>query len=473
VPSQYSFVTLQDAINALGARLYDPQNQQWTVPELTAYIREALRTWNALTGFWRADMSFPLTALQWWYDLRLQPNTLIPYTIFQQEIIEQVEYHLLEPPSKTFPLVWTGSNQFNINDLLYALQRRQDDTLGTTGCTLLQEFVNAPVGTRNLLPDTTIDIRRIAWLPTPGFGYSNTILFESDAWAKRAFDPFYTTGPQQPPGNWMQSTEPPPAFDVDRVPPVSGRYDVITVPSGPVWTTTTTSVLNIPDDWSWVIKWGALMDLLSRESNAKDEMRAEYCKRRYQEGLAFLEDAPSVLALRVNNIPMGVDALRDGDDFYATWQTDFPAQPSSAYTSANLMAFGPAPNGPLTWAQLNIPWGSAGSTTWASADAGPYSALVTVVQNAPVPFNLGDYIQVARDDFSSIIDYAQHLALFKSGGAEFAATIPLYQRFQRKAAQYNSKVKAMGFFDMEMEGLSQREETRNPRYANEEILKAQ
>jgi hypothetical protein len=257
------------------------------------------------------------------------------------------------------------------------------------------------------------------------------------------------------------NTEPPPSFDVDSVPPVTGSYEVITANSGPSWVTGENGLLNIPDDWTWVFKWGALWDLLSRESNAKDSLRAEYCKRRYAEGLALMELAPTALALRVNNIPMSLDAVRNGDDFNPGWMStgltwaevtehwsdaDFTwasvsGVPTQSYVAANLIAFGAAPS-----------------------IANTYSATVSVVQNAPVPSGIGEFIQIARDCFDAVIDYAQHLAMFKAGGSEFAATIPLYQAFQKKAALYNSKLREFGFFSMDQADLGVLQEQRSPRY---------
>lgn len=439
---QYSYATLTDALNALGSRLYDEQFQQWTETELTGYVVEALRTFNALSGFWRAEMTFPLVPGQWWYDLRTQAGSIIPYTVTQNQMIVQVENHLLEPPTTSYPLVWTGSAQFSPQDILSSLQRRQDDTLGTTACTLNRNLVNAPLATRVTLDDSVIDIRRVVWMPNSGFGFTNSIMRQADMWAKRAFDPTYTTAAPAPPSNWLQNTEPPPSFDVDRIPPVTGEYETLTVNSGPAWVSDVdNSPLTIPDDWTWVFKWAALADLLSRESNSKDAMRADYCRRRYLEGLALLEIMPTVLAARINNLPIGVDSIANGDDFNADWQLDPPGTPAALYTASNLVAFGPAPDG-----------------------GGPYSATVSVAQNAPVPVDSGDFIQIARDDFDSIIDYAQHLAMFKSGGAEFSATVALYRSFQRKAAQYNGKLKEMGFFSLDQTDLSQKQENRDPRY---------
>ena len=454
----YTYATLSDAVAALSARLYDPAQQQWTSSELSGYIVEALRTWNALSAFWREEMVFPLQTNTLWHDLHDQPGTVIPYTVTKYDLIRQIENHLLEPPT---PSEWTGSGQFTLTGIAGALQRRQDDALGTTACTLTHTTPNAPMVTRILLPDDTIDIRRVAWLPTAGFGYINKVLRPSDQWAQRAFDTAFTVAEPQPPSTWMTNTQGPPSFDVDTVPPVAGRYDVLSVNSGPTWPTGTDGTLTIPDDWTWVFKWGALADLLAHESNAKDSLRAEYCMRRYKEGLALMENAATVLGCRLNNIPIGVDSVKNGDDFNPNWMypglvwaeaTDSwedssfiwdatPGPPVAAYVAANMMAFSPAATAP---------------------DA--YSATVYVVRNAPVPLTSANHIQVARDDYDSILDYAQHLAMFKTGGAEFAATVSLYQAFQRKAAQYNGKLKEMGFFSMAQLDLGTLQEARSPRY---------
>ncbi|HKS72062.1 MAG TPA: hypothetical protein VJQ82_02625 [Terriglobales bacterium] len=439
----YTYATYSDALTALGSRLYDPSFQQWTQAELTGYLNEALQTWNALSGFWRNDMVFTLAEGAWWYDLRTVTGTVLPYQATQYGIITQIENHLLEPPT---PAAWTGSSQFSLNDLLLALQRRQDDVLGSTGCTATDSLVNAAIGIRTILPDSVIDILRVAWIPTTGFGYSNKILRQSDLWAARAFNPRYTTSAEMPPSNWMQNAEPPPSFDVDSVPPVTGKYDVLTVNSGPAWVAGTDSTIPIPTDWAWVAKWGALFDLLSRESNAKDSARAAYCRKRFEEGMAMLEASPVLLAARVNNIPYAVDSVKNADDFNSRWQAAAEGPPKSIYTAKNLMAIAPAP------------------------DAGPYSVTASVVQNAPVG---GTYVQVARDDFDSIIDYAHHLAMFKAGGAEFLATVELYQRFQRKASQYNSKLSEMGFFSLSQQEISNVEQMERPRYMDSKELATQ
>jgi hypothetical protein len=61
-----------------------------------------------------------------------------------------------------------------------------------------------------------------------------------------------------------------------------------------------------------------------------------------------------------------------------------------------------------------------------------------------------------------MLDYAQHLAAFKMGGAEFMATLPLFQRFIKQASIYSSKLDELGEYTSMLLGLGALERSRNP-----------
>lgn len=432
----YTYVSMAQAETDLANRLFDPTFQFWPAAEIDLYLTEALRTWNALTSFWRAEFVFPLVENQWWYDIPNLPNTLRPYTVTDKDLVDEITAHLLEPTLATYPLTWTGSAQFSVTDILGAIQRRRDETLAATDCAISRSLIAYNFVTRRTnLPDNVIDIRRVAWFPDPAFLIPLTTLKKSDDWAEQAFHRSDST--QIGPNTYRQSAQPPLAFDVDILPSVSGQYEVLTVNAGNPLSSNNSTLLGIPDDWTWIIKWGALADLLGRESNAKDPLRAQYCRQRFEEGLGLLMNASAVLAARINDQPVLVDGVRNGDDFQPRWQALAASTPKTVYTAGlNLIAFAPKP------------------------DAMPYSATLSVVQNMPIGAN----IQVDRGDYDAILDYAQHLALFKAGGQEFAETVIMYQRFLKRASLYNSKLSELGQFQKPMYELSQLEQERNPVY---------
>lgn len=441
----YTSTTLTEALADLGARLYDPSSTFWTDAEKTLYIQEALRTWNALTNFWRSEFTLQLSEENIWYDIadpNSAANTVRPFTVTDEDVYKLIEHHLLEPASGA---VWTGSLQFNAQDMIQAVQRRRDEILSSTSCTLTRQVVAATPG-RTFLQDRTIDIRRIAWLPVDDpSGYTNAPLYPDDVFAQQAYERDFTTQAPGTPSTYRQSTEPPLSFDVDIPPAVPGSYEVLSVDAGPDLDPSEAQTLDIPDDFTWLIKWGALADLLNRESNAKDALRAQYCNLRYAQGVAILLDSPALLYARLNNIPLDIDSAQNSDNFNPNWQADDPGQPTLLLTTGlNIVGFAPPP------------------------DDGDYSATLMVVRNAPVPLIGSDYIQLGRDEYDAMLDYCVHLAAFKMGGTEFLATIPLFQRFMKLAGLYNSKLAELGEYSKSIYEMSQLQRETNPVYSDVE-----
>jgi len=432
-------LTLAQAYTDLATRLYDPNNQFWSQPELLLYIQESIREFNALTGYWRGDFIFPSVINQTWYDLTVVPNTLRPLTLTTTDLATLIEYHLLEPAVGLGP--WAGSAQFSTSALQSAIDRRREELLGATGCALTRSLQTAAPG-RVTYPNTTLDVRRVAFLPAATFGPAYA-LWPDDTWSWGALEPNYTALPSGQPSTYALNTEPPFTFDVDRNLNVPGQYELLTVQSA------ADPSLGVPDDWTWLLKWGALAVLLGTESNAKDSLRAAYCADRYNSGLTLLAKAPALLQFRISNLPVQLDSVREADAYNPLWEAASPATPTSAYTAGlNLLALSPQP------------------------PDGTTSLTATVIRNAPVPSLPSDPLILSEDVYEAILNEAQHVAMFKSGGEEFSATVPLHQRFLGAAAIYAAKLAEMGEFAEAILAQSQREEQHAPRLAPGTLEKA-
>lgn len=429
----YTYITLGQAEADLASQLDDPTMQQWTAVELAVYWREALSTWNALTSFWRGRLAFPTVPGQVWYDLPAQVGSPRAYTATDQDVQQEIEYHLLEP-LVAYPGAWTGSRQFSLSDLLGAWNRVQNETLMNGGCTLTVGTVNAPISGTVVLPDTFLGVKRVAWLPAlPVFVVSP--LEEADVWEKDLFQANWTIGPQQPPTTFLQSVEPPLRIEVDYIPPCAGDYEIVSVQSGTPSTGLSVIPLSLPPDWVWVAKWGTLAELLGKGATAQDPLRAAYAAKRYQEGLELMKGSPAVLDVRLNGLPINLDSVQNGDRFNAQWE-GAPAGPAEGVYAMgmNLLAVSPPP------------------------PASAQSIVANVVVNAPLPYALGDFIQLGRDDYAAVLGYAQHLAMFKIGGEEFTSTIPFFQRFLGQAALYNKRLSRMGAFQSQIYAVSPKSE---------------
>ena len=71
----YAYINLATMLTQLSERLDDESNVYWTTPELTAYIQEALRTWQSMAGYWRNRMIFNTALNTSFYDLTKQAGS--------------------------------------------------------------------------------------------------------------------------------------------------------------------------------------------------------------------------------------------------------------------------------------------------------------------------------------------------------------------------------------------------------------
>jgi hypothetical protein len=205
----------------------------------------------------------------------------------------------------------------------------------------------------------------------------------------------------------------------------------------------------VPDNFAWVVKFGALSDMLSKAGQAQDMPRAEYCERRWKEGIQLARIHTSAVQAQINGVTATIGAVESLDAYLPNWQNGVAPPTTPALASWNMFAVSPPP------------------------DQGNYSVTLDVVQNAPVPVNPNDQLQLGREEFDAVLGYAEHLALFKVGGAEFLSTTPLYDQMVRLAGVYNERLIANVDFFGSMSDRAIREENLRPRRIPVEQAQAQ
>ena len=386
----------------------------WVAAELTVYLREALRTWNAWTSHWHDRGTLTCVPAQAFYDLTTDlSGSLRAQTVTNWELIADLQYALLEPAAAGG--TWTGTDQFNLAQLTTALQRRIDQFLRETGCQQTRAalpFVATASG-RIALAESVLIVRRAAWLPGAAAAAANQWnrpLLREDDWGASSFLPSWRTPSDQVRAYSVSDTPP---LDLQLIPPpaVDGTLDLVSINKSATIDELVSAVIAIPDDWAWVIKWGALADLLSGDGLALDPARAAYCEARWQQGIDQCVRTPVVLNAYRSTTTMLTAALAEADKFSPTWQL-VPAVPRKLLLAGqNLVASWPPP-------------GIAG---------GPFTLTLDVVRNAPVPSAGGDILQISADVYDTILDYAQHLALFKQGPGELELAQGLLDRVARAA----------------------------------------
>ena len=417
----YTHTTFAQLKTALANRLGDTANSYWVdasgsgiTSEIGQYLIEALQTWGLMTGYWRDSGTLNTAAGTALYNISTLQNTasdpLLSSTVTDTTISAVIQYHLLEPATGS---TWTGSEQFTLADVTGALQRRRDQLLLETGATLTLSTQAMGAGVNTLdLSDTILAIRRLSWAGvTTGADWA---LYSEDINSQRNYSQSYLITPGIPQTYSSYSTRP---LRLQIAPPSNepGTVTVLAVESGATITAAGVA-LGIPDDMAWIVKWGALADLLGRQGPGQDLPRSYFCERRWRLGVEMAKIYPTVVNAEINGISLSPDSITNLDQFSPNWYST-QGVPTIISSLRNYIALATAPDG-------------------------VYSVLLDVVRKAVLPVNDSDYIEIGREYLDAILDYAEHLASFKSGGYEFRHTYRGAQNFFNAAMTYNQSLAA-------------------------------
>lgn len=426
-------ITINSLVALLQERLAETTGVYWAPSELVLYIRQSIREFQVLTGFWRGRIQVATVANQPFYDLSLADSQL-SYNVTDLDILSQIGYQILEKGSNPFVV----TSQFDLNTITDALDQRREELFGETRM-VISEFtdpVGVPANGRVTLPNGVLQVHRADW--QDGTSTLWTRLERSDeiggyGWAF----------------NWPSTPGTPQAYSVAVVPPFvlqliappanSGNLDLLLTECAPYTYTSTAQPLNFPDDAAFALPWGILASILSQDSQSRDYQRSAYALARWNMALDILKTYPLVMQVGIGLSPQiqpatmqGLDAWRPG------WRNETPAMPDTiAVAGRNLVAMTPIPNG-------------------------VYNATMDCIVNSPASGSASAVITVPGDIVSALLDNAYHSAAFKMGGQEFTATVPMYQNFTRTAEKYASRERAEAINFQALRGITQYENEQQP-----------
>jgi hypothetical protein len=485
----YTWIDLPTALSNIQDRLND-EGVFWSEAELQVYLQEALSILNALTECWKEDFVFPAQGSTW-NNLGTMAGSPRLRSVTFADILTEMEYMLLEPAVGTGP--WTGTNQFSVEKLQTAVTLRQEEVIQASGCNTvnLAPVPSIPLSRTVTLGDTELEIRRIRFLQLAGTangtcasgaqtiavdsttglysglvvqgagiasgtvltgvgagsvtislpttaGLSTTPLtFLQPYYMKRsdiqAFHYFNSDFLQEAgtPSQWSVASEPPLSFDPDVAPAQPGQYDILVLENSILG-----GILAVPNDWAWVPMYGALADLLSEEPESTDRQRAAYCRKRYEDGVKMMLTSNWFTQATINGAVADTPSLETKDRWQIGWQEDTGAVP--CVVTDGIDAF----------------------------NASPCTALsvgMTVIANAPFLDSTDTYVQVSRDDWDAVLDYVQHVASFKMGGAEFALTVPLLDEFMAYCQRKNKRQLTYGLYTDVLNTQGQKQDVEEPR----------
>jgi len=414
VPTTYTHTTFAQAKARLASLLNDEQMIFWIDDELGRYIIEALRFWGLAAQYWRETAKVETVSGQAIYDVTtdvedLSGTLLQDITVTDRELIQDLEYALIEPITTTWALGWQGSEMFTMGQIANLLSIGRDDLLRQSGCLVeAATYVAAGSQQRIDLDEDTIQILRMS---VQEIGSSSILpmwpidYYQAQAYAGSAFP---ATGR---PNAYITTYTP--TLAVDIYPPARTqsvlRLDV--VKSGTEFVPeTSASLVGLPDDASWLLKYRGLDDLLSGDGLSRAIELSDYSARRWQEGLELLAQYQSLLWSTINGKRMTISSLAQLTAQRPDWEGSSGTPRSLHMLNWNRFACYPVPDD-------------------------EYVLELQIVRKAPIPTADSDYIQVGREQMQAIYDYAQHIALFKCQGVEFSQSLPLLEQAMQAAKE--------------------------------------
>lgn len=403
----YTHTTFAQAKDRLATLLGDPTKTFYVDDELGRYIKEALRWWGLTTQYFRETVTVHLVQGQAFYDLPNEAedsggSLVQDFTITDREVINDINYSLMETPITNWPGGWVGTEMFSLEEISDLLTKGRDDILRDSGILVYENSYPMNVGDQRL--DLDQDVIKLVRMSVDEVDSDGPLpMWSMDQFQAQSTSPmasFPTTGR---PKAFATSYTPWLAVDVFPRPEVNCDLLAYEVKTGEAFTPTVDSTLmGLPDDACWITKYRTMEDLLGGDGLARAPELSEYCKQRVEDGLKSLSLYQAAIWSTVDGRRMTISPLSQMEMSRPDWE-QIEGSPKALHPlSWNLIAVRPVPDG-------------------------AYDITIEMVRKAKVPAADGDFIQVGQEWMGAIYDYAQHVAMFKCQGEEFFKTLALYQ----------------------------------------------
>lgn len=138
----------------------------------------------------------------------------------------------------------------------------------------------------------------------------------------------------------------------------------------------------------------------------------------------------SNMRVSFNNIPLSPSSWDDLDKGQSNWESDTTA------------SGGDAPTIPTIW----CPGGLTSIAIWPADHVGGNTLTADGIAVTPLLTADADFLDIGDEELQHLLDYIEHIAVFKEGGAEFEASMPLLEGCIKGAAARNALLTASSKF---------------------------
>lgn len=415
----------------------------WPDGEINITINEALLTFGGLSGFWKENIQISTEENKRIYDIFEDPTSILTKpTLTFQNIIDWLNRDLIESISDVTPT----SSLFTLTDLLKLIASKYNAFQLETSLVISQSELDV-LAENNLviLGDSIVEIVRLVYSYNDGIDKEVVLkradeqelaYFNADILIEQDTPEYYSTVYGQP--NEIK---------LYPIPQLTGKLKLISVNGISGETELTTDlIINLPNNLVPYLRYGVEQHIFSKDGLLNDPARAEYCKKRWEEGLAIGRVYTSILTTKANGIAIATDTLTNLDNFVENNELEQTDAPPSILGLAGFNIF---EIDTLPSAVVN-------------------SILLMIQQNAPLPINDIDKINIDQSYIECMANYVVHLLQFKSGIADIAATASYLTNFQKLALNFNKRLQLRGITFENLVGKTKAEEKQAPRLVETE-----
>ncbi len=397
-------MTFAELKQIFAQRLGDPQLIFW--PEAGDLLKDALREWQAMTG-WKTETRTLSVGTQRWYRLDTLSGLANPP---ETDVVAGINAALMEP-----------SGQFSTLGITNALNRRTHQMVLESQCRLVLGQYTYPANANSYaLPSSLIDLYRVS--------AGSRLLVSVDEWSVRNF----SLGSSGTPESYRLRSK---ALSLYPRPSTNTVIDTLE--------TSSDGANQVPANFLPYLRWAVLADVLSTDGQGYDPVRAAYANQRYQLGVELLKVGSRLISVRLNGANIPTTAVTDLDLFFPLWQSSVDDYPQEvAVAGFNLIGFDRVPFSPV-------------------------SVELEVFADAPLPANDSATVDIWPEHVAAVLDLAHHNALFKCGGEEWAAGQEFYNRALSIAQEHAHQRQAKVLFDSTLKEQSRREDISNPQRRND------
>lgn len=418
--------TLEQVRTTLANKLHDPLMVFYSEDELNFYLREALETWSLYSRFFKVRASLnvganvQLTNIYSCESSDEDGNVFYPLENYQFSVhrpLKSILLHLMETQDTDALPTLTGhiSQDQLASYLSLAISRFSQESQAIIYRTPLA--TTTAIGQdRHYIPNYVNDIVRLELRDVDGTIYNVQKITKSD------LDKLYPS--------LHNKTGLPKYFTISNTPTLSIDFfprpgDIYTIDlfhtrmptplTNTIFTNDTTLLL--PNFWWPAIKFLTLFYLYSFDGPMKHPQLADYCKSRYETLVLMARTFHPIDQAYYNDTPLSITSVSELDQLDIRWRKTTTSLPpkSIALLGQNMLFLRRKSSTPIT--------------------------LTFDLTSIPIfPASNTSLFPVGEDYLSYVLDYAQHLATLKCGGAEFTSTLPLYYNFLRGAARVNDKL---------------------------------